>query len=69
MIMNRIKFIGIADGTIIAAVATSGRSINAATTKSIAIGENIQFILRSGYLKGYPPPVSLRRPVDWFMRQ
>ncbi|MEZ2228337.1 MAG: hypothetical protein ACBR50_18950 [Microcoleus sp.] len=32
-------------------------------------GENIQFILRSGYLKSYPPSVSLRRPVDWFLRK
>ncbi|MEZ2246856.1 hypothetical protein [Microcoleus sp.] len=36
--------------------------------QSIAIGENIQFILRSGYVKDYPPSVSLRRPVDWFIR-
>ena len=28
-------------------------------------GENIHFILRTGYLKSYPPPVSLRRPVDY----
>ncbi len=37
--------------------------------QSINISENIQFILRVGYLKNYPPPVSLRRPVDWFMRK
>jgi hypothetical protein len=37
--------------------------------QSIGINENIQFILRSGYVKDYPPPVSLRRPVDWFLRQ
>ncbi len=37
--------------------------------QSIGINENIQFILRSGYVKDYPPPVSLRRPVDWFMRK
>ena len=36
--------------------------------QSIAIGENIQFILRSGYLKMYPEPISRRRPVDWFTR-
>ena len=36
--------------------------------QSIGIGENIQFILRSGYVKNYPPPVSLRRPVEWFIR-
>ena len=29
---------------------------------------NIQFILRTGYVKNYPQPVSLRRPVDWFVR-
>ena len=26
-----------------------------------------QFVLRVGYLEKYPPPVSLRRPVDWFV--
>ena len=36
--------------------------------QSIGITENIQFILRAGYLKNYPPPVSLRRPVEWFLR-
>ncbi|MEH2357689.1 Acg family FMN-binding oxidoreductase [Nostoc sp.] len=37
--------------------------------QSIGISENIQFILRSGYLKNYPSPVSLRHPVDWFIRK
>ena len=37
--------------------------------QSIGISENIQFILRVGYLKNYPEPVSLRRPVEWFMRK
>ncbi len=37
--------------------------------RSIGISENIQFILRTGYVKNYPPPVSLRRPVDWFVRK
>ncbi|WP_292796079.1 hypothetical protein [Nostoc sp. NMS7] len=37
--------------------------------QSIGISENIQFILRSGYLKNYPSPVSLCRPVDWFIRK
>jgi hypothetical protein len=37
--------------------------------QSIGIGENIQFILRVGYVGNYPQPVSLRRPVDWFVRQ
>ncbi|MEO6391553.1 MAG: nitroreductase [Pyrinomonadaceae bacterium] len=36
--------------------------------RSIGIDQNIQFILRVGYLKNYPPPVSLRRPVSWFLR-
>jgi hypothetical protein len=35
---------------------------------SIGISDNIQFILRTGYLTNYPQPVSLRRPVDWFVR-
>jgi hypothetical protein len=36
--------------------------------QSIGITENIQFVLRVGYLKTYPEPVSLRRPVEWFVR-
>jgi len=36
--------------------------------RSIGISEPIQFILRTGYVKDYPPPVSLRRPVHRFMR-
>jgi hypothetical protein len=36
--------------------------------QSIGIKENVQFILRTGYLKSYPRPVSLRRPIDWFIR-
>ena len=27
-----------------------------------------QFILRVGYLDSYPAPVSLRRPVEWFVK-
>jgi hypothetical protein len=27
-----------------------------------------QFVLRIGYLDKYPEPVSLRRPVSWFLR-
>lgn len=34
---------------------------------SLGISENVQFILRTGYLNRYPEPVSLRRPVDWFV--
>jgi hypothetical protein len=38
-------------------------STMAKLNRSIGIGENIQFILRTGYLKNYPQPVSLRRPI------
>ena len=31
-------------------------------------GEQTQFILRVGYVASYPPPVSLRCPVSWFLR-
>ena len=43
-------------------------STRARLNQSIAIGEPIQFILRTGYLKNYPQPVSLRRPIDRFIR-
>jgi hypothetical protein len=36
--------------------------------QAIGISENIQFILRTGYLKNYPEPVSLRQPIGWFIR-
>ena len=36
---------------------------------SIGINDNVQFILRTGYVKNYPQPVSLRRPVGWFVRK
>lgn len=35
---------------------------------SVGINEPVQFILRTGYLKNYPYPVSLRRPVELFIR-
>jgi hypothetical protein len=41
---------------------------NKALNSSIGISDNIQFILRMGYLKKYPEPVSLRRSVDRFLR-
>jgi len=37
--------------------------------QAIGINENIQFILRVGYVKDHPQPVSLRRSVDWFVRK
>ncbi len=43
-------------------------STNQMVNQSIGISDNIQFILRTGYLENYPEPVSLRRPVDWFIR-
>jgi len=36
--------------------------------QSLGIADNIQFILRMGYLDKYPAPVSLRRPVERFVR-
>jgi hypothetical protein len=36
---------------------------------SISITDNVQFILRTGYVKNYQDPVSLRRPVDWFVQK
>lgn len=41
---------------------------NREVNKSIGIADNIQFLLRTGYIKDYPTPVSLRRPVEWFVR-
>lgn len=35
---------------------------------SVGINDNVQFILRTGYVNNYPKPVSLRRSVDRFMR-
>ncbi len=35
---------------------------------SIGIADTVQFILRIGYVKNYPEPVSLRRPVERFIR-
>ncbi|OQP52518.1 nitroreductase [Niastella populi] len=36
--------------------------------QSTGINGKIQFLLRTGYVKNYPDPVSLRRPVKWFLR-
>jgi hypothetical protein len=43
-------------------------SKNQANT-STGISDEIQFILRLGYLKNYPEPVTLRRPVNWFVKK
>lgn len=37
--------------------------------KSLGITDEIQFIIRTGYLKNYPEPVTLRRPVNWFVKK
>jgi len=36
---------------------------------SIGITDEIQFILRTGYLRNYPEPVTLRRPVNRFVKK
>lgn len=36
---------------------------------SLGLSDPVQFILRMGYLKTYPAPVSLRRPVTQFVKQ
>jgi hypothetical protein len=33
---------------------------------ALGLRGSVQFILRTGYLKSYPEPVSLRRPVPGF---
>jgi hypothetical protein len=43
-------------------------STNQKLNQSIGINEPVQFILRTGYLKNYPEPVSLRRSVEQFIR-
>ncbi len=37
--------------------------------QSIGMTDSVQFLLRAGYVKNYPLPVSLRRPVEWFVRK
>jgi hypothetical protein len=36
--------------------------------KELGITGEVQWILRVGYLKSYPDPVSLRMPVSWFVQ-
>ena len=43
-------------------------STNQKLNQSIGINEPVQFILRVGYLKNYPEPVSPRRTVERFVR-
>jgi len=41
---------------------------NKIINSSLGISDRVQFILRTGYVKNYPQPVSLRRPVERFLR-
>ncbi len=36
--------------------------------KELGLNGEVQWILRMGYLKSYPDPVSLRMPVSWFIQ-
>lgn len=33
----------------------------------LGLNEPVQFIIRTSYVESYPEPVSLRRPVEWFL--
>jgi hypothetical protein len=35
---------------------------------AIGLDKEPQYLLRVGYVDGYPEPVSMRRPVDWFTK-
>jgi len=37
-------------------------------SKKLGLNGEVQWILRVGYLKSYPNPVSLRMPVSWFVQ-
>ncbi|MBC7935584.1 MAG: nitroreductase [Rhizobacter sp.] len=43
-------------------------STNRILNQSMGINQAIQFILRTGYLKSYPDPVTLRRSAEQFIR-
>jgi hypothetical protein len=43
-------------------------STNQLLNNSIGINEPVQFILRTGYVKNYPEPVTLRRSIEQFFR-
>ncbi len=43
-------------------------STRIAVNEALGIAEPIQFIIRTGYANGYPAPVSMRRPAEWFVR-
>lgn len=60
----RDKNIAIHPMTQIIEEAASNKILNS----SIGINEPIQFILRTGYLKNYPEPVTLRRSINQFIQ-
>lgn len=37
--------------------------------QSLGISDEIQFLIRTGYVKKYPMPVTLRRPINWFIKK
>jgi GNAT superfamily N-acetyltransferase len=40
----------------------------AGAAQRLGLSAPVQFVLRLGYVTDYPAPVSLRRPVEWFVR-
>lgn len=60
----REKSIGLHPMTQILEEAPTRQTLN----QSVGISDPIQFLLRGGYVRDYPAPVSLRRPVSWFLR-
>ena len=36
--------------------------------RRLGLAAPVQFVLRLGYVDRYPPPVSVRRPVEWFVQ-
>ncbi len=44
------------------------KPFNEQINSTLGITDPVQFILRSGYVKNYPQPVSLRRPVEMILK-
>jgi hypothetical protein len=64
LLKTREKRIAIHPMTQILEEATYKEALNGA----VGISDTVQFILRAGYIKNYPDPVSLRRPVKSFVK-
>lgn len=45
-----------------------GKPFNEQINSTLGFTDPVQFILRSGYVKNYPQPVSLRRPVEMILK-